>query len=398
MGFNTPNTDSSNSVFTAIVNQIHVDGTNVKVLPAGTPPTVVYRIGDGTVHPDGFENTDGFRYLDFYVSTGAQGAKGDKGEDGLSAYEQAVQGGYSGTQEEFYTLLTEVTSNAVLAYNSATAAVISETNAENSATASEASATNSAASALASANSATESSGYATDSSVSATSSSNSASSASASASAASDSATNALGSANAAAISETNSASSETNAATSETNASNSATSASNSASSAAQSAIDAQAVVGNEIGLIGDVDTTGKQDGDALVYNSTSGNWEASSIAVPIPTFTITTTMNENETVTGTITNYNSEYGYTITADNGVISNISGSTFSYTAPSVTDAGVSAPYTDVVRITCTFGFFTSPEATETITYIYVPIVADTAYQVVDFTGEASFNDGFDLI
>ena len=211
-------------------------------------------------------------------------------------------------------------------------------------------------------------------------------------------SATNASTSESNSATSESNASTSETNASTSETNAFNSATSASNSASSAAQSAIDAQAVVGNEIGMIGDVDTTGKQDGDALVYNSTSGNWRASSIAVPIPTFTIAITMNENETVTGTITNYNSEYGYTITADTGVISNVSGNTFSYTAPSVTDAGVSAPYTDVVRITCTFGFFTSPEATESITYIYVPVVADTAYQVVDFTGQASLNDGFDLI
>ena len=224
MGFNTPNTDSSNSVFTAIVNQIHVDGTNVKVTPAGTPPSVVYRIGDGTVHPDGFENTDGFRYLDFYVSTGAQGAKGDKGEDGLSAYEQAVQGGYSGTQEEFYTLITEVTSNAVLAEESAIAAAISETNAENFATASQASATNSAASALASANSATESSGYATNSSNSATASSNSASSASTSASAASNSAASALNSANAATTSETNAALSELASATSETNAASSA------------------------------------------------------------------------------------------------------------------------------------------------------------------------------
>ena len=36
-----------------------------------------------------------------YLSVGPQGPKGDKGEDGKSAYEYAVEGGYSGTEEEF---------------------------------------------------------------------------------------------------------------------------------------------------------------------------------------------------------------------------------------------------------------------------------------------------------
>ena len=83
MGFNTiEGINSGDEVSTAIVNQIHVDGTNTKVLPAGEPPRVVYRIGDGTVHPDGFENVDGYEYLDFYVSTGATGADGEKGDTG----------------------------------------------------------------------------------------------------------------------------------------------------------------------------------------------------------------------------------------------------------------------------------------------------------------------------
>jgi len=69
MGFNTIKGDSSlDKVFTAIVNQIHVDGTNTKVMPAGTPPSVVYRIGDGTEHDEGWDNVDGEEYLDFYLS------------------------------------------------------------------------------------------------------------------------------------------------------------------------------------------------------------------------------------------------------------------------------------------------------------------------------------------
>ena len=43
-------------------------------------------------------------------------------------------------------------------------------------------------------------------------------------------------------------------------------------------------------------------------------------------------------------------------------------------------------------------GELQSETTTETINIIYVDIVADTAYQVVDFTGQASLNDGFDLI
>jgi len=61
---------------------IGVDGINTKVLPIGSTPNVVYRIGDGTTHPEGWENIDGNKYLDFYISTGSTGAGGDKGDTG----------------------------------------------------------------------------------------------------------------------------------------------------------------------------------------------------------------------------------------------------------------------------------------------------------------------------
>jgi len=69
MGFNTaPNSGNGRDlVSTAIVNQIHVDGVNTKGLPTGYSPSVVYRIGDGTVHPDGWDNVSGNEYLDFYM-------------------------------------------------------------------------------------------------------------------------------------------------------------------------------------------------------------------------------------------------------------------------------------------------------------------------------------------
>lgn len=67
--FNTiSGTGSSDKVSTAILNQIHVDGVFVKTTPMGTAPNVVYRVGDGTVHPEGWDNVLDNEYLDFYIS------------------------------------------------------------------------------------------------------------------------------------------------------------------------------------------------------------------------------------------------------------------------------------------------------------------------------------------
>lgn len=95
MAFNYPQTDNSTSITIPpnVQYAIGVDGINTKVLPAGSTPTVIYRIGDGTVHPEGWENIDGNKYLDFYVSSGATGATGPRGERGI----QGIQGN-QGTQ------------------------------------------------------------------------------------------------------------------------------------------------------------------------------------------------------------------------------------------------------------------------------------------------------------
>lgn len=92
MGFSIPiQSSGTDKVSTAILNQINVNGVNVKVLPAGTNPNVVYRVGDGTVHPEGWDNVDGEQYLDFYVSTGAKGNVGPAGSVGPKG-EQGEQG------------------------------------------------------------------------------------------------------------------------------------------------------------------------------------------------------------------------------------------------------------------------------------------------------------------
>ena len=80
MGFNVPiGTNNIDKVSTAIVNQIHVDGVNTKAIPTGYAPSVVYRIGDGTVHPDGWDNVDGQEYLDFYMPYGTSGGSTSTG-------------------------------------------------------------------------------------------------------------------------------------------------------------------------------------------------------------------------------------------------------------------------------------------------------------------------------
>ncbi len=228
MSFNTIGTASGvDRVNTAILNQISVDGVNVKVLPAGTPPNVVYRIGDGTVHPEGWDNVLDSEYLDFYVSSGTQGVKGDKGEDGLDAYSQAQQAGYLGTESEFYALLTEVTNNAVSADASATAAASSASAASNSAIAASGSATDSSNSATSASNSASTATTQAGIATTQATNSSNSASAALASQNAANNSQTSATASAATATAQATTATTQAGIATTQATNSANSASSA---------------------------------------------------------------------------------------------------------------------------------------------------------------------------
>ena len=248
------NDENSITIPSNIQYAIGVDGINVRVEPAGTSPNVVYRIGDGTVHPEGWDNVDGNKYLDFYISTGAKGATGDKGEDGESAYNQAVDNGYIGTEQEFYDLLTNVSENAILAGQYKDEAYTYSINSANSATAS-------ANSATASASSATASEGF-KDSAETAmsnaqTSETNASSSASASASSASQSSTSATS-----ALGQANIATAQAVIATDKaTEASDSATSASTSASNASDSATEAEGYANS----INPVDLITKAEGNA-------------------------------------------------------------------------------------------------------------------------------------
>lgn len=87
MGFNTPpSSNDSDLVSTAIVNQINVDGVFTKVVPDWMTPNVVYRVGDGTVHDEGWDNVVGNTYLDFYMPVSKATAIDNPAESVIGAY------------------------------------------------------------------------------------------------------------------------------------------------------------------------------------------------------------------------------------------------------------------------------------------------------------------------
>ena len=140
--------------------------------------------------------------------------------NGKTAYQSAVEGGYSGTEAQFEDDLAHFGQWKTDAETAATNAATSATNAANSASAASTSASNAATSE--------------TNAATSETNAAASETAASGSATAAANSATAAAGSASAAATSETNAATSESAAASSETNAAASENAASGSAGDA--------------------------------------------------------------------------------------------------------------------------------------------------------------------
>lgn len=158
-----------------------------------------------------------------------QGPIGPQGDTGKSAYQYAVDGGYTGTEAQFKTMMSSVDIKAESAAASASAAENSKTAAAGSATTAE----QAASSASSSAQTATS---KAKEAQESASNAANSASSASVSASAAESNKTAAAQSATAASESATQAASNATQAAGSATNAANSASSAASSAQTAQQ------------------------------------------------------------------------------------------------------------------------------------------------------------------
>ena len=429
MGFNSPvGTSDKDYVSTAIVNQINVDGTNVKVLPAGTPPTVVYRVGDGTVHEEGWDNVEGEQYLDFYVSTGARGADGLKGEDGESAYSQAVAGGYGGTQEEFYTLLTEVTDTSIIAVNAANAALVSEINALASENATDVNlvatnsdvATTNANVLITNADVVTTNANVVLTNADVATTTTN--------ALASSNSATSASASAVAADISAQDASTSLANIGASETNSANSATSAQLKAweaearkLTADSYATEAEDTFVNSFASDGDGTFTvtptsdysalhwaaksalaAGRDASVVVVDSSGFNNVLSAadntvqkalqtldntfVPFTTPTISFTSPVNENGSTTVTITNYDADATYFFGTTVGTVTYTSGNTATFNAKDITDGD-----DDIGVITCYATkplFLQSATASEAVTVTFVNVISDTAvtYNSTEFT------------
>jgi hypothetical protein len=160
----------------------------------------------------------------------------------------------------------------------------------------------------------------------------------------------------------------------------------------SAKHYALKAEAIVDINLDSCGDVDTTGKVDGDFLQYDSGTGNWGPGLVKPDTPSITISTTVDENSTTAGTIDDYDSTYTYTITAGTGTIQNQSGANFEYVAPDVTDDDDD---TDTISISCTFGFFESDTDVTNMTITFVDIEEDDS---VDYSGATFIEDNFETI
>jgi hypothetical protein len=135
-----------------------------------------------------------------------------------------------------------------------------------------------------------------------------------------------------------------------------------------------------------------------DGFTYARKNGSWVYTQevFETTQPIISIATPVNERSNTVGTITNYDADATYYISAINGTISYTTGSTFIFTAVDITN-GVNT--SDTISVYATkAGELQSLTTEQVMTIVYVPIEEDTAYQVVDFTDEAQYNDGFEEI
>ena len=147
-------------------------------------------------------------------------------------------------------------------------------------------------------------------------------------------------------------------------------------------------------------DISTAGVEEApiDGFTYARQNSSWVYTQevFQTTQPTISIATSVNEGSNTVGTITNYDADATYYISAINGTITYTTGSTFTYTSVDITN-GVNT--SDTISVYATkAGEVQSLTTEQAMTIVYVPVVADTTIQVVDFTGEAQINDGWSLI
>lgn len=216
------------------------------------------------------------------LGNGAKLVQGPKGDDGASAYEQAVEGGYTGTEEEFKESLATIDTKAAAASAAADAAEAAQDAAETAQAAAELAKTAAAQSETNARNSAGGAQQSAEAAGTAKTAAEKAAEEAEGSATAASGSATAAAGSATNAANSATTAAEEADDAADSADAASGAATAAAGSASTASSAATTAAAARDAIVNMELDVTTLGP-DADATASGALVDGKYILSLGIP-------------------------------------------------------------------------------------------------------------------
>ena len=121
-------------------------------------------------------------------------------------------------------------------------------------------------------------------------------------------------------------------------------------------------------------------------------------SSVTEPPSLSSVSTTINENSSTTVTITDYSQYVDYSVdTLDPLIVTaSVTGNTITINGEDITDG---TNKTGTIRVNAKApGLPVSDWVEVTVNVIYVPIVADDAIQVVDFSDEELFNDGFNQV
>lgn len=216
------------------------------------------------------------------LGNGAKLVQGPKGDDGASAYEQAVEGGYTGTEEEFKESLATIDTKAAAASAAADAAEAAQDAAETAQAAAELAKTAAAQSETNARNSAGGAQQSAEAAGTAKTAAEKAAEEAEGSATAASGSATAAASSATNAANSATTAAEEADDAADSADAASGAATAAAGSASTASSAATTAAAARDAIVNMELDVTTLGP-DADATASGALVDGKYVLSLGIP-------------------------------------------------------------------------------------------------------------------
>lgn len=216
------------------------------------------------------------------LGNGAKLVQGPKGDDGASAYEQAVEGGYTGTEEEFKESLATIDTKAAAASAAADAAEAAQDASETAQAAAELAKTAAAQSETNARNSAGGAQQSAEAAGTAKTAAEKAAKEAEGSATAASGSATAAAGSATNAANSATTAAEEADDAADSADAASGAATAAAGSASTASSAATTAAAARDAIVNMELDVTTLGP-DADATASGALVDGKYVLSLGIP-------------------------------------------------------------------------------------------------------------------